>query len=650
MSILDQPTYARTMKKVILLSILCAALHQRGLGQDQQAIDSLVNFLKMAKEDTVKSRALENICNLLIRNSVYDEALKYANQALELTDKLIAQTTDPGLLKAIYREKINAYNNIGIVYRQQGNYAEALKYHKTALQISQEHDYKGGMAPSYNFIATVNNREGDFPEALKNYFAALKVSEETGNQNGVASCYNNIGGIYMTQENYSEALKNFNISLKIKTTLGDKRGIANTNQNIGEAYSHLGRNTDALEYFLAALQLRQEIGDKDGIAKSYDWMGTAHYNLGHYEDALKNHLSAIKIGEQIGGKYVLSLVMKNAGLDYGALNQHSKAIAYLMKAIQLAAEIKAKSVREESYQALSGIYEHQGDFNNALKYHKLYAFLKDSIYNEARSMQMAEMKTKYETERKDDEISLLNKENAMKDAEMKRQKLVKNVFIAGLGLLGLLSIFVFNNFRVTNKLRLESIRNKIASDLHDDIGSTLNSISVYSEVAKQKSPTAIHELDQIGDASRKIIDAMSDIVWTINTKNDNFEQIILKLRSLTYNLFRAKNIEHTFRADESLNAIKLPIEVKRNFYLIFKEALNNLVKYSNATQASISLTLENSFIVLYIRDNGVGFNTGESSSGNGLLNMKARADEMKANLKIESALGEGTHVELKLRA
>src|SRR6188472_86322 len=126
MSILDQPTYARTMKKVILLSILCAALHQRGLGQDQQAIDSLVNFLKMAKEDTVKSRALENICNLLIRNSVYDEALKYANQALELTDKLIAQTTDPGLLKAIYREKINAYNNIGVVYRQQGNYAEAL--------------------------------------------------------------------------------------------------------------------------------------------------------------------------------------------------------------------------------------------------------------------------------------------------------------------------------------------------------------------------------------------------------------------------------------------------------------------------------------------------------------------------------------------
>src|SRR5689334_17077105 len=178
----------------------------------------------------------------------------------------------------------------------------------------------------------------------------------------------------------------------------------------------------------------------------------------------------------------------------------------------------------------------------------------------------------------------------MKDAEMKRQKLVKNVFVAGLGLLGLLSIFVFNNFRVRNKLRLQNIRNKIASDLHDDIGSTLNSISVYSEVAKQKSPAVVQELDQIGEASRRIIDAMSDIVWTINPKNDTFENIILRMRSLSYNLMKAKNIEHTFRADEDMVTMKLSMEARRNFFLIFKEAVNNLVKYSLATRASIVLT------------------------------------------------------------
>ena len=92
------------------------------------------------------------------------------------------------------------------------------------------------------------------------------------------------------------------------------------------------------------------------------------------------------------------------------------------------------------------------------------------------------------------------------------------------------------------------------------------------------------------------------------------------------------------------------MEIRRNFYLIFKEALNNLVKYSNATRVSISLTNKNNFITLTIRDNGVGFDVKQTSTGNGLLSMRSRAEEMKAELKIESELGNGTNVELKLRA
>jgi signal transduction histidine kinase len=120
--------------------------------------------------------------------------------------------------------------------------------------------------------------------------------------------------------------------------------------------------------------------------------------------------------------------------------------------------------------------------------------------------------------------------------------------------------------------------------------------------------------------------------------------------TLAYNLLKAKNIEHTFQADETLNETKLSLESRRNFYLIFKEALNNLVKYSNATRASISLTSENGFIKLAIRDNGVGFDVAQTSRGNGLLNMKNRAEEMKAQLKIESEKGSGTNVELIFKA
>jgi len=184
------------------------------------------------------------------------------------------------------------------------------------------------------------------------------------------------------------------------------------------------------------------------------------------------------------------------------------------------------------------------------------------------------------------------------------------------------AVYAAYRYRLQQVLKLQQIRNRIAADLHDDIGSTLNSISVFSEVAKNDPSKRDESLDMIGNSSRKVTEAMSDIVWTINPDNDSFEKVILRMRSLSYNLLRAKDIEFIFRADEELNNLKLPMQKRKNFYLIFKEMLNNLVKYSKATHASFSLTnKENKNIILTVRDNGIGFDTTRSYSGNGLNNM-----------------------------
>src|SRR4030095_4065823 len=182
----------------------------------------------------------------------------------------------------------------------------------------------------------------------------------------------------------------------------------------------------------------------------------------------------------------------------------------------------------------------------------------------------------------------------------------------------------------------ENIRNNIAADLHDDIGSTLNSISLFSEVAKHEAGKPIPALDQIGVSARKIIDAMSDIVWTINPENDAFENVISRMRSLAYLLLKAKGIEFTFKTDESLNQLSLPMLARKNVYLLFKESINNLVKYSNATRASFHISLENENVKMVIRDNGVGFDMENVQMGNGIKNMKRRAEEIGAQLLIES--------------
>jgi signal transduction histidine kinase len=142
---------------------------------------------------------------------------------------------------------------------------------------------------------------------------------------------------------------------------------------------------------------------------------------------------------------------------------------------------------------------------------------------------------------------------------------------------------------------------------------------------------------------------MSDIVWSINPENDSFDKIIFRMRSLSYNLFKLKKIEGSFSADESLSGIKLPMEIRRNFYLIYKEALNNLVKYSQATHASVLISREHSSISCVVRDNGIGFDTERDHAGNGLNNMKKRAKEIGANLSIESSVGKGTTIELNLK-
>src|SRR5688572_1572854 len=204
-------------------------------------------------------------------------------------------------------------------------------------------------------------------------------------------------------------------------------------------------------------------------------------------------------------------------------------------------------------------------------------------------------------------------------------------------------------YRLQQIRRLQTIRNNIASDLHDDIGSTLNSISIYSEVARQQAGKEIPALDLIGINSRKIIENMSDIVWTINPENDSFEKIIMRMRSFAYQLLKAKKVEYTFEVDEKLNSIALPMQVRKNFYLVFKEAITNVVKYSEASRVSISLVEKNRIILLRVCDNGKGIPVNAQTLGNGLMNMTRRAKEISAELKILSANGGGTEIELMLK-
>ena len=638
----------KTLVFLILFSCLLCDIH----GQSKK-IDSLIMVLGTTRENITKVNTLTSLAEEF-RNNNPDTAIYFAGQALAISNKLHYQM---GIA--------NALLNRGTAKMNLGNFDKALKDLKAAIKSYDEQlvsEEGGGQTPRklkilnqkatcYNNLGIIYANQSDYPEALKNSLTALSISEGVGDKKSIARTTGNIGLIYYSQGNYPEALKKYSEALTINKESGNKKGISLNYINIAGVYQIQGNFPEALKNSIAALKLSEEIGDKPETALGYGNIGLIYFNQGNYADALKNQLEALEIRQEIGDKQGIALSFNNIGNIYSKQGKYSQASQYLTKGLALAQEIGSIEIANESYSGLAVSDSAQGNYKEALKYYKLFVLTRDSVFSRENSKKIIQMNLQYEFDKKE---VVLKAEQEKKEAiaikEIQWEKLLRNVFIGVIGFVLVLSFLLYRVYRGRQLLRLNDIRNKIAGDLHDDIGSTLNSISIYSEVAKKNDEDHDEALEMIGDSSRRIIDAMSDIVWTINPENDSFEKIIFRMKSLAYNLFRAKKIEYTFQVDEDLNDRKLSLEERRSFYLIFKEAVNNLVKYAGATRASITLTSEKNMVRLCIRDNGIGFDTSGNNSGNGLKNMKRRAAEMNAEIKIESQPGSGTQVELKLKS
>ncbi|HYV95643.1 MAG TPA: two-component regulator propeller domain-containing protein [Chitinophagales bacterium] len=214
------------------------------------------------------------------------------------------------------------------------------------------------------------------------------------------------------------------------------------------------------------------------------------------------------------------------------------------------------------------------------------------------------------------------------------------------------AIYVLYRYQLRQALKLQMIRNRIAGDLHDEIGSTLSSISIYSQVAKKEvmnNPVhAASMLESITDNTTGMMDAMNDIVWMINTRNDGFNNIVDRMNAFANELLEAKNCNVHLHITPELQKLRLDMTQRKNLYLIFKEAINNAAKYADCRNVWIDLSMNGSHkIMMSIKDDGKGFNMNGESKGNGLPNMQKRAMELNGELKISSRAGEGTSLNLE---
>jgi signal transduction histidine kinase len=213
-----------------------------------------------------------------------------------------------------------------------------------------------------------------------------------------------------------------------------------------------------------------------------------------------------------------------------------------------------------------------------------------------------------------------------------------------------LIFFAVYLYRKQQRKRLEKIRNRIATDLHDDMGSTLSSIRIFSDVAKKQieevKPETVQLLDRISNNATSLSENMQDIIWTIRSDNDTLEDLVSRMREFGLRVCDAKHIRFNTIVSQSFKASKLSLEQRRNLYLIFREALNNAVKYAEATQIDLILNLKGRFLKMELSDNGKGFDLEKIKRGNGLNNLEKRAKEIGGQINIKTGPGNGTAINL----
>lgn len=535
-------------------------------------IDSVRALLNAAAHDTSRATQLNALSSAFWDAAQYDSALKRATEAKELASRIISandvHSKSVPVLKnlggAFYRMAIShwamgesdraleydsaaikifrdigdkkavgeVYNMMGVIYKDKGDFEDALKHHRKALEIRIAIGDTLGTGYSYKNIGAVYFEQDKLEDALTNYYLAVKHEESVGDKRGVANSYMNIGNIFFQLEKSDDALSNYKEALNRFREIGDKKGISNASNNIGNVYGQLGNYPEALEYFKAALKLKQEIGDKKGAANSLLNIGIVYDEQGNYREALSYYLDALRQWEELKSKTGIVMTLNSIGIMFENKGQYAEATAYLTKALEHAKEIGDLGSMEESLLHLSTCYSKTGDYRNAFELHKQYAEIKDSILNISSMQQINDLKTRYETERKEKEIELLSKDRLLSQANVEKQKNIRNSFAAGLSLVLVFSIVLAGRYRKIRQQKKIIEREKARSD------ELLNNI-LPEEVAEELKENGIARAKHFDDVTVMFTDfkdftqiserlSPEDLVAEIDTCFKAFDNIITK--------------------------------------------------------------------------------------------------------------------------
>lgn len=581
---------------------------------------------------------IANLAGQKLAQEQWEEARALLEKAVPINQEL---GNDKGL--AI------TYGKLANAYQQLNDFQTSLIYHQKGVELLEKFNSPGDLAFALRNLGGVYNALGKYELALDVLLRGELLERNLGRPDLLASTWSSIAALKLSMNEHQEAIPWIKKALA-SPHLDNLLRRANL-YDMSVCLEHLKDYPEALKYVKRAYALDKEYGSTSGMA--YDLLSEASIlrHLKRLPEALVAIRQSIEMGEQNQQPQHLSEAYKIRSLIYADMGGEKQVLALedAQKSVLLAQQKNDPLLIQGSWDQLSRAYQALGKTDEAVFYLRKAEALKDSLYSLSRvkSMTKKELTHEFDKEREIQKAEQ-EKEAALAALALQRQRNIKWTLAAGLLFLIGIGAFAFTRMREQQRRRSEALRQKIASDLHDEMGSTLSSISILSEAAQKNTPTeeAAKPLGTISERTRQVMDTMSDIVWSVNPKNDEFGSVVMRMREFAAETLEAKNITLQFNSQESLQNLELSMELRKDFYLFFKEAINNAAKYSQAEAVQVNLAQQNNEIKLEIKDDGRGFDPSEVKRGNGLHNLQERATRLKGILKLDSAINKGTQIKL----
>ncbi|SOE22636.1 Signal transduction histidine kinase [Spirosomataceae bacterium TFI 002] len=607
---------------------------------------------------------------------------------LLLSSVSFAQNKIDSLLKITEKKdladssKAQAYIELAdFYYNQKEDSDSTILYAEKGERIAKNIGWKTGIMKSNYFKGGANALLVKYELASKQLFEALKIAEEVNDKPNKAMIIKEIGYVFLFSGNHEKAVEWFNKMYEIFIELGDKQKAAFTLGSIGTVYHADSNNVEAIKYFKRALKIGEEIQDQDVLGFIYTNLGTAYFYNGQRDLGFEYVLKSKEINEKLGSRYNVGINLANLTHFAEMKGDLNQSLKFGLEAVPILEELGLKNPLRAVLDNLRTVYFQKGDFNKAYQYQQRYFEVKDEIDTENVKKEAEIQELEYDAEKDQLEIDNLNK-------DIENRRLQQLLLIGGLllviGIGGVLwwtnkslnkknaliaeqkaSIEEFNKdlelkvAKRTEELQvaLDEIkeamargqsleRKRIASDLHDNLGSVISAINFsLSGISREK----------LGDSQQSLYDNVVKMT----------ESAYQELRSLSHNLLPEKLEKEGLIVAiqnylESLNAAqpvwfdfttnteqRFSAKTEVNLYAIILECCNNILKHAKATEASIEIQLLSDSLEITVTDNGKGFLINKEQNGNGLANMKDRLSTIDGIAKVDSNI-DGTTIHLKV--